>query len=172
MPADSVSDALLTRLQRLEDIEAIRQLKARYLHACDRKDVATLRDCFAAGAVSIDYGAIGCFQDRESFVQIFEAMACHSHIIDIHHGHNGQIHWHSSAQASATFDLYFCQINQQTSVMTQLGGYYNDEFRKIDGDWKLVSTQFVVTSTIVNQVEDGRLLPLIMGIAPPPIAAS
>ena len=34
------------RLSRLEAIEAIKQLKARYFHACDRKESAAVRDCF------------------------------------------------------------------------------------------------------------------------------
>ena len=172
MPADSIVEALQSRLQRLEDIDAIRQLKARYLHACDRKDIAMLRECFATGTVAIDYGAIGCFEDRDSFLQTFQAMACHPHIIDMHHGHNGQIEWRSSSEATAVFDLHFCQINQETGMLTQLGGFYEDGFRNSGDGWKIVSTRFVVTSTVVNQITDGTVRPLIMGIAPPPIADS
>ena len=37
------------RLARLEAIEDIGQLKARYLHACDRKDPDAVRACFVTG---------------------------------------------------------------------------------------------------------------------------
>ncbi|EOT7836666.1 nuclear transport factor 2 family protein [Pseudomonas aeruginosa] len=50
--------------------EAIRQLKHRYLKACDLKEVATIRDCFAEGEVAIDYGPVGTFSERDSFVTL------------------------------------------------------------------------------------------------------
>ena len=37
------------RIARLEALEAIRQLKHRYLNACDLKEVESIRDCFATG---------------------------------------------------------------------------------------------------------------------------
>ena len=162
-------DTLLARLQRLEDIDAIRQLKARYLHACDRKDIATIRECFAEGKIHIDYGAIGNFDNREDFLQAYQEKACHPHIIDIHHSHNGQIDWQSEYNASATFDLFFYQIDISSGMLIQLGGYYEDHYEKRDGQWVIVGTRFNVTSTLVNAVNDGALNPVFQGIAPPPI---
>ena len=46
------------RLARLEAIEAIRQLKARYFQACDRKDPGAVRECFLPGAIDLRYGRI------------------------------------------------------------------------------------------------------------------
>lgn len=37
------------RLARLEALEAIRQLKHRYLNACDLKEVEVIRECFTSG---------------------------------------------------------------------------------------------------------------------------
>ena len=162
-------DALLARVQRLEDIEAIRRLKARYLHACDRKNIPALRDCFADGDVEIDYGAIGCFSNRDDFLKVYQEKACHPHVIDIHHGHNEQIEWHSASEASATFDLFFYQIDTSSGMLIQLGGYYEDRFAKSGEEWKITATKFVVTSTLVNQVGDGKFNPLFQGVAPPPI---
>jgi len=162
-------DDILLRLQRLEDIESIRRLKARYLHACDRKDVEAIRACFASGPIHIDYGVIGVFEQRDAFVQVYQEKACHPHIIDIHHSHNEQIDWHAPDSASATFDLFFYQINTDAGLLTQLGGYYDDNFRKVDRHWHIVSTRFVVTSTLVTQVNNQQLTPLFQGLAPPPI---
>lgn len=162
-------DDLLARLQRLEDIEAIRRLKARYLHACDRKNIAALRDCFAEGEILIDYGAIGCFDNRDAFLEVYQDKACHPQVIDIHHGHNEQIDWHDTQEASALFDLFFYQIDTRSGMLVQLGGYYEDRFRKIGSEWKIVATRFIVTSTLVNNVSDGSFMPLYQGIAPPPI---
>ena len=47
------------RIARLEALEDIRQLKHRYLNACDLKQVEVIADCFAEGEVLIDYGPLG-----------------------------------------------------------------------------------------------------------------
>ncbi len=66
------------RLERLEALEAIRQLKHRYLNACDLKDVEAIRACFATGEVLIDYGPLGVFKDREPFSRCTRRWpACH-----------------------------------------------------------------------------------------------
>jgi hypothetical protein len=148
---------LATRLQRLEDIEALRQLKARYFHACDRKDTATLRDCFVEGPLLIDYGAIGRFGTREAFLTVYEALACHPHIIDMHHGQNAQIDWGSPTEARAVWDLYFFQTNTQTGTFTQLAGSYSDRYEKHDGRWQIAETVFQPTSTLALDTVDDRL---------------
>ena len=147
-------NAIEQRLQRLEDIEAIRQLKARYFHACDAKDVATIRDCFGSGEIHIDYGAIGQFRAREDFV------------IDMHHGQNAQIHRESAEQASAVWDLYFFQVNMQTGMLTQLAGYYEDRYGKQNGQWVILETVFRVTSSLISQNDAGILKVIHAGAAP------
>lgn len=157
------------RLQRLEDIEAIRQLKARYFHACDRKDVAALRDCFCAGDVHIDYGALGTFHSRDEFLALFTELACHEQIIDMHHGQNAQIKWHSSTQATATWDLYFHQIDRHNNTLTQLAGYYEDEYQKHANQWQMARTVFRVSSTCLVQMDDTQLRLLFAGQQAPSV---
>jgi hypothetical protein len=146
--------SLEERIQRLEDIEAIKQLKAKYLHSCDTKDIEGIRECFSTNDVMIDYGAIGSFTNRESFLEVFQAMACNEHTIDMHHGQNPQIHWTDTEQASASWDLYFYQINTKTQNLTQLSGSYSDEYEKHNNQWKIVKTIFVVSSTVVSEIKD------------------
>ena len=156
-------DELHLRLQRLEDIEAIRQLKANYLHHCDRKNVVAIRDCFAEGEVHIDYGELGTFNSRDAFIALYQQLACHDHIIDMHHGQNAQIQWQSPQQASATWDLYFHQIDQQKQILTQLAGFYRDQYIKQAGCWKISQTLFRVTSSCLVQTDEGRLSLMFAG---------
>ncbi|MEE2733273.1 MAG: nuclear transport factor 2 family protein [Pseudomonadota bacterium] len=157
------------RIQRLEDIEAIRQLKAAYLHHCDRKNVDAIGQCFTAQDVLIDYGALGVFTRREDFLALYQQLACHDHIIDMHHGQNGQIQWHSPQQASATWDLYFHQINTEANTLTQLAGYYQDQYIKQTDGWRIQHTVFRATSTCVVQMDDSRLQLLFAGIQAPAV---
>lgn len=69
------------RIARLEALEAIRELKHRYLNACDLKDVTAIRDCFAQGPVLIDYGPLGVFNDREPFLALYRELACVPRVI-------------------------------------------------------------------------------------------
>jgi len=155
--------SLEQRIQRLEDIESIKQLKAKYLHSCDSKVVDDIRSCFSAGEVCIDYGAIGKFNDRESFLDVFQALACNEHVADMHHGQNPQINWINEEKASATWDLYFYQVNTETKNLTQLAGSYLDEYEKKNGQWVIVKTLFTVNSTVISEIKDECLQVIFSG---------
>ncbi|CAB3794091.1 Bile acid 7-alpha dehydratase [Paraburkholderia caffeinitolerans] len=147
-------EALEARLRALEDADAIRSLKARYFACCDMKDPQGMRECFAAGPVRIDYGAIGVFDNRDGLVAVFERLGCHPHIVEMHHGVNPQIEVLDSAHARGTWGLHYQMLDTRERAFTQLGAYYEDEYRKIDGEWKIAATRCVVTSTLVGSYAD------------------
>jgi hypothetical protein len=150
---------LEARLRALEDLEQIRALKARYLFSCDSKNPQAIRDCFVPGEVLIDYGAIGVFRHRDGLVELFTRLACHAHIVEMHHGVNPQIVVTGEKQAHGTWDLFYHQINIVDNRLTQLGAYYEDEYRKIDGEWKISRTRCVVTSTLVRDLaQDSKVV--------------
>ncbi|MBL0022872.1 MAG: nuclear transport factor 2 family protein [Sphingomonadales bacterium] len=64
------------RLQRLEDDRAIRDLKARYLRACDSKDPESVRDCLLPTGAVIAYDGFPPFDNRDDFVAIYSQMGC------------------------------------------------------------------------------------------------
>jgi len=146
--------ALDARLRALEDLEALRRLKARYFSCCDQKDPQGMRDCFAPGQVEIDYGQIGVFDDRDQLVEVFERLGCHEHIVEMHHGVNPQLALVDDGHASGSWGLHYQQINTLERTLTQLGAYYEDEYRKVGGAWKIAKTRCVVTSTLVVSLAD------------------
>ena len=99
------------RVQRLEDIEAIRRLKARYLNACDSQDPESAKDCFAAGRVVIDMGHVGVFRDREAFAEIYRTFGCQPFILDMHHGTNSEIEFTDDTHAKALWALEYRNFN-------------------------------------------------------------
>lgn len=151
------------RLRRLEDIEAIRQLKARYLFSCDRKDPATMRACFVDGPLHIDYGVVGTFDSADALVKLYTEVACHAYMVEMHHGANPQIEVLSDANARGTWSLHYFLINAQTRGATQLAGYYEDEYRKVTGEWKISRTRFVATSTLALDLAGENLKSLFAG---------
>ena len=136
-----MTDATLTemgrRLQRLEDIEAIRRLKAHYLNACDSQDPEGASHCFADGEVRIDMGHVGVLSHRDQFAALYRAAGCHPHILDMHHGTNSEIHIVDDTHARGLWALEYRNINTKDKTITLLSAVYHDEYVKLDGDWKI-----------------------------------
>ncbi|HSW20851.1 MAG TPA: nuclear transport factor 2 family protein [Ramlibacter sp.] len=137
------------QLRTLHDIEAIRRLKASYFAACDGKDAPGMAACFAEGEVLIDYGAVGVFHHRDQLASTFQRLACHPHIVEMHHGANPMIEIVDEHEARGRWSLHYQQIDMQANRLTQLGGRYEDEYRRIAGAWRISRTRFVVDSTLV-----------------------
>jgi hypothetical protein len=146
---------LAERLERLEAIEAIKQLKARYFFACDNKQPDQVRGCFVDGAMVIDYGRIGAFSNADDMVAVFARLACEDHIVEMHHAQNPQITVHSRERASALWGLYYYMIDTRARSVTQLAGFYEDEYRCVAGQWKISQTRYQVTSTQLLDWSEG-----------------
>lgn len=146
---------LQNRIQALEDIEAIKRLKYDYFFFCDHKQPANMRECFAEGPVHIDYGRIGTFDNRETLVALFDQLACAEHIVEMHHAQNPRIDLFDAEHATGVWSLYYFMVDTRQNTATQLGGYYEDSYKKIDGVWKITATTFKVTSTLISDVGEG-----------------
>ncbi|SDS08570.1 nuclear transport factor 2 family protein [Pseudomonas oryzae] len=133
---------LEARIARLEALEDIRRLKHRYLNACDLKEVEVIRDCFAAGEILIDYGPIGTFRERDSFVAVYRELACQPRVIDLHHGANPEIDLLGDDEAVGRWALCYCNLDAETGATRKLGGFYQDRYRRVDGQWRIVATAF------------------------------
>lgn len=160
---------LAARLSALEDKEAIRALKARYLRACDLKQVEDVRDCFATGKIRIAYENFPEFDDRDAFVAIYEQMACNGGVYDLHHATNWQIDLESDARATGKWSLNFRTILTGPRQIVRLAVEYDDVYEKRDGRWWIVETVSHVTSMLTEQVgEDGSVT--VIALATPPAA--
>ncbi|MGI9287971.1 MAG: nuclear transport factor 2 family protein [Pseudomonadales bacterium] len=156
-------DTLAARLTALEDIEAIKQLKSCYFRACDAKDVATMRECFADGEVEIEYGRVGSFRHRDQLCEVFQNLAVHEHIVEMHHGQNPEVELLTSDSAKGVWGLYYFLVNPRDQTLTQLGASYFDEFKKIDGRWQITRTECVVQSTLLLDTSEGLAKVLFAG---------
>ena len=151
------------RLQRLESIEAIKQLKYRYLRACDNQDPAAVKACYAEGEIELDFGRVGAFRTRDELVEVFSVLACQPHIVEMHHAQNPEIVLQDENNATGYWGLYYFLINTRDNVTTQLAGYYRDRYRRTDEGWRICASTFTVTSTLLTSVEDGLKRLTFMG---------
>ena len=147
---------LAARLTALQDIDAIRQLKARYLRCCDLKKVDELRDTFLPGPIRIEYQNFPVFTDRDAFLKVYQEMACQEGVYDIHHASNGEIALTGPDTATGKWSLNFRTILLATRSVTRLAVEYEDVYRKQDGRWYIAETRSTVTSMFTEVVgEDG-----------------
>lgn len=162
-------EQIAARLAVLEDKEAIRTLKARYLRACDLKQPDVVRDCFAPGAIRIAYQNFPEFTDRDAFVEIYRTMGCQPGVYDLHHATNWEIDLTGSDSATGKWSLNFRTILTGPRQVVRLAVEYEDVYRKQDGRWWIVDTVSRVTSMLTEQVgEDGSVT--VIALAEPPSA--
>lgn len=164
--ADQLAE-LAARITALEDIEAIRQLKARYLRGCDLKQVDTIRDTLLPVGVRIDYQGFPLLEDREAFLSIYQQMACQGGVFDIHHATNCDITLDGRDAASGRWSLNFRTILLAQRQITRLAVEYEDRYVKQDGRWWIAETKSRITSCLTEEIgNDGSSRYLVWGEPP------
>ena len=160
-------EALEARIARLEDVEAIRRLKAHYLRACDLKQVEEVRASFLPGRVRIAYQGFDVFDDRDAFVGVYSEMACQGGVYDIHHAHNAEIEITGPDSATGLWSLDFRTILLASSRVTRLAVEYRDVYRRQEGRWWIEETESRITSFLTEEIaEDGFARYLAWGQRP------
>lgn len=162
-------ESLAARVQMLEDESAIKELKYRYLNACDEKDTESITNCFAEGKIDINYAHIGQFDNREDFVALYTSMACNSFIFDMHHAQNPIITVTGVDRAIGKIALRFFNINTEVKSCAQMAGHYDDEYRKVGGQWRIVKTVFTPRTTEIKGYSEEFTKTLHAGPAAPAV---
>jgi hypothetical protein len=147
----STIEQLEQRLRALEDIAAIKDLKARYLRSCDLQRPDDVRDCLLPEAV-IAYEGFPQFNDRDSFVDIYRQMGCQPGIFDMHHGVNPEITLTGADSAKGIWSLFFQNINLGNRTVTQFGVEYDDDYVRRDGRWWIARSASRKTSVLVQMI--------------------
>lgn len=135
----------LDPLQTLIDLEAIRQLKARYFRCLDTKDWAgwtcVFEPEFEHEMVAEQIRHKG---PREDFVK-FVSQALEG-VVTVHHGHNPEIELTSPTTAKAIWpfvDRLQPGANAPAGAPAMVGyGHYHETYVKSDAGWR-ISTQRV-----------------------------
>jgi hypothetical protein len=151
------------RLQRLEDDRAIRDLKARYLRACDTQQPDMVADCLLADA-KIDFEGFPPFDKRDDFVAVYRELGCQPGIYDIHHAANGIVEFDSPDRATGKWSLTFHNVNLAQRTLTQFGIEYKDVYVREGGRWWIAETKSRRKSAVVQTVDDeGGVKTVVLG---------
>jgi uncharacterized protein (TIGR02246 family) len=123
----------------MDDIEAIKQLKARYFRTMDTKDWDGMRRVFADD-VTMDTTASGggVVIGADAFMRFLrEAIG---DVVTVHHGHMPEIELTSATTATGVWAM---EDMLRWPDGRELHGYghYHESYEKIAGEWRIKSSK-------------------------------
>ncbi len=136
---DRAQDGILAELA---DREAIRELVNQYAHQVWRNDIPAIAALFAEDGV-MDTDTQGVIQGRDAIARDYKRLLAdnvfrpfvHNHIIDL-----------DGNEATGTVYL---DLRATVDGVDQLGaGFYNDQYARVDGEWKFSSRKLNLVSMV------------------------
>ena len=137
----------------MDDLEAIKQLKARYFRTMDTKQWDEMRAVFTDD-VTIDTTASGgdVLAGADSFVAFLRETL--GEVTTVHHGHMPEIELTGPTSASGVWALH--DILLWPGGMRLDGyGHYHETYEKVDGAWKIASSTLTRLHMDFSGVEEG-----------------
>lgn len=128
-------------MNRLEEIEAIKQLKYRYFRFVDLKQWEDLEGCFIPDATSSYRGGKYSFQGARKIVGFIKGRM-EGPALSMHHGHHPEIELTGPDSAKGIWALQDYVIDLKANVCFKGAGFYQDEYVKVDGQWKIKHTGY------------------------------
>jgi len=127
---------LESRIQVLEDTEAVKKAMFRYYRCLDFKLLDELGDCFTEDVIA-DYGMPGwSAEGRDSLVDFLWTNESRDDYRVSHSSHNEEIEIIDEHVARGSFKLHDWVIMGGQTVMRGFGRY-DMEFAKHDGTWRI-----------------------------------
>ena len=123
----------------MDDLEAIRQLKARYFRTMDTKDWDGYRRVFADQVVVDTSEAGGALvEGADAFVAyVREAL---DGAVTLHQGHMPEIELTSATTATGIWALNDIVVFPNGMRLDGYG-HYHETYEKVDGEWRIASSK-------------------------------
>lgn len=122
------------RLKVLEEIEAVKKLKARYCYLADARDWDGFLDLFTEDFVA-DFGPLGKYDGKKAFGKFMKETVAEQFSYFSHMVHNPIIEVIEPEKATGTW--YFHVPSTLGGEATWLQGRYDEEYVKQAGKWKI-----------------------------------
>lgn len=152
--------ALARRVQQLEDLEAIKQLKYRYFRAMTDGDHETLKDTLTEDVVTSYSDGKYVFDDREKLLRfLIDSHDPKAQVIAYWMAGMPELELTGETTATGTWAMYHYFYNRGQEIVDEMFVYYDDEYRKEDGVWRFCRTGY---RRIINQLLDRRDMPYTM----------
>lgn len=125
----------------LIEIEAIKRLKYRYMRSVDSRLFDELESCLAPDASSSYGDGKHSFQGRDAIMEFLRS-ALVGESLTLHTAHHPEIDLTSPTTATGIWVLEDWVLDSRTGSRLHGAAHYQDEYVKIDGEWKIKSTGY------------------------------
>lgn len=125
----------------LQEIEAIKRLKYKYVRCLDLKLWKEMEDCFTEDATSA-YGDGKYSYDGRDQILGFLRQALGHNMISMHQVHHPEIDLTSPTTASGIWALQDLIIETNANITIRGAAFYYDEYVKAGGHWKIKHTGY------------------------------
>jgi uncharacterized protein (TIGR02246 family) len=123
----------------VDDIEAIKQLKARYFRTMDMKDWKAMRDVFHDDVVMDTTGSGGqIVKGADDFLTFLEKAI--GDVVTVHHGHTPEIEITSPKSATGVWAMED-MLRWPNGRELHGYGHYIETYEKVDGAWRIKSSR-------------------------------
>ena len=123
----------------MDDVEAIRGLKARYFRTMDTKDWAAMREVFTDDVVidTTDSGG-GVVAGADAFMDFLQETL--AEVVTVHHGHMPEIEVTSPTTATGVWAMEDRLRWPDGSELLGFG-HYHEAYERVDGSWRIKSSR-------------------------------
>ena len=129
-------------MDELRELEAIKRLKYRYLRCLDLKLWSELSDCFTRDARTTYADGEHSYDGPEAIVAFLrEAMGADS-FHSSHLASHPEIDLRGPTRATGVWLLQDVVIDTALGITLRGSAYYDDEYAKLDGQWKIRRTGY------------------------------
>ena len=126
----------------LQEMEAIKRLKYKYLRCLDLKQWDEMAECFTEDATAAYGDGQYSFAGRDAIMQFLRGALDSRSIISSHRVHQPEIDVTGATTAVGTWALEDTVIETQSSSVVRGAAFYRDEYVKVGGQWKIRSTGY------------------------------
>jgi len=126
----------------LQEIEAIKRLKYRYVRCLDQKRWKELEECFTEDATAAYSDGTYSFAGRGKIMEFLTGAMSANSMITSHTVHHPEIDFTSETAARGVWALTDTVIETSANITIRGAAFYEDEYVKVDGQWKIKSTGY------------------------------
>jgi bile-acid 7alpha-dehydratase len=126
----------------LQEIEAIKRLKYKYVRCLDQKRWAELAECFVEEATSAYGDGKFSYAGRDNIMEFLRSALGPDSMLTSHRVHQPEIDLTSPTTATGIWALEDTVIETSANITIRGSGFYEDEYVKMAGQWKITSTGY------------------------------
>ncbi|MFN8545047.1 MAG: nuclear transport factor 2 family protein [Candidatus Binatia bacterium] len=126
----------------LQELEAIKRLKYRYVRCLDTKNFDELERCLTEDATAAYSSGKYAFTGRAAIMTFLREAMSSPRVLSSHRVHEPEIDFTSPTTARGLWALDDVFINEDSKITVRGAAFYDDQYVKIDGEWKIRHTGY------------------------------